>query len=168
LGIPTVKDRIVETALKLVLEPIFENEFLEVSHGFRPGRSSKGALREVDRLLKAGHTVVVDADLASFFDSIPHEPMMARLKEKISDGRVLALIERYLKQDILEGMAHWTPTRGTPQGAVASPLLANIYLHTMDQALVEAGLSIMRYADDFVILCRSRAEAEQALSVVRN
>lgn len=168
LGIPTVKDRVVETALKFVLEPIFEKEFVEVSYGFRPGRGCKDALREVDRLLKAGDTWVVDADLVSFFDRIPHDRMMARIKEHISDGRVLALIERYLQQDILDAMKHWTPTRGTPQGAVTSPLLANIYLHAMDKELVKAGYQTVRYADDFVILCQSREHAEQALATVQD
>lgn len=167
LGIPTVKERIVQSALKQVLEPIFENEFLDVSYGFRPGRGCKDALREVDRLLKAGHTWVVDADFAAFFETIPHDLMMERVKEHVSDGRVLALIERYLRQDILEGMKRWTPTGGTPQGAVASPLLANIYLHNLDKELAEAGYRVVRYADDFVILCESREQAERALSVVQ-
>jgi RNA-directed DNA polymerase len=167
LGIPAVKDRIVQTALKQVLEPIFENEFLDMSYGFRPGRGCKDALRHVDRLLKSGYTWVVDADFASFFDTIPHVSMMERLKEYLSDGRVLALLERYLKQGILDGMTHWTPTQGTPQGAVASPLLANIYLHKLDKELVKAGYQVVRYADDFVILCQNREQAQQALSQVQ-
>lgn len=167
LGLPVVKDRIVQAALKQVLEPIFENEFLDCSYGFRPGRSGKDALREVDRLLKAGHTWVVDADIVDCFGSIPHGLLMGRVKEHVSDGRVLALLEHYLRQDVLEGMKRWTPTRGTPQGAVISPLLANIYLHQLDKVLVEGGYRVVRYADDFVILCRSRKAAERALEVVQ-
>jgi RNA-directed DNA polymerase len=127
LGIPTVKDRVVQTALKRVLEPIFEVQFEDSSYGFRPGRSAKDALRRVDGLLKAGHVWVVDADLESYFDTIDHDRLMREVKRQVSDGRVLALIRRYLEQDILEEMERWTPTKGTPQGAVLSPLLANIY-----------------------------------------
>jgi RNA-directed DNA polymerase len=167
LGLPAVKDRVVQAALKQVLEPIFENEFLDSSYGFRSGRSGKDALREVDRLLKAGHGWVVDADLADCFGTIPHGPLLERVKEHVSDGRVLALLESYLRQDVLEGMKRWTPTRGTPQGAVISPLLANIYLHHMDKMLAAQGHRVVRYADDFVILCRSRGEAERALRAVQ-
>lgn len=167
LGIPTVKDRVVQAALKLVLEPIFEHEFLPVSYGFRPGRGCKDALREVDRLLKEGYTHVVDADLKSYFDTIPHEPLMERVRERVSDGRVLDLIQAFLEQDILEEVKRWKPTQGSPQGAVLSPLLANLYLHPLDAVLSGVGYRIVRYADDFVILCRSREEAEQALCRVR-
>ena len=148
LGIPTVKDRIVQGALKRVLEPIFEWEFLETSYGFRPGRSAKDALRAVDRLLKEGYTWVVDADLSSYFDSIPHAELLARVGERISDGQVLGLIERYLGQAIFDGLESWTPSRGSPQGAVLSPLLANLYLHPLDRLMSEAGHLIVRYADD--------------------
>lgn len=167
LGVPTVKDRVVQTALKLVLEPIFEWEFEPTSYGFRPGRGCKDALREVDRLLKEGYTWVVDADIRKFYDSIPQEAMLERVKERVSDGKVLGLVEAYLRQEVLEGMARWTPTSGTPQGAVLSPLLANVYLHPLDREMVEAGYRMVRYADDFVVLCRSRREAEQALARVR-
>ncbi|HET6630235.1 MAG TPA: group II intron reverse transcriptase/maturase [Woeseiaceae bacterium] len=167
LGIPTVKDRVVQTALKLVLEPIFEKGFADESYGFRPGRSAKDALRRVDSLLKAGYTFVVDADLQSYFDTIDHERLMQEVERKVSDGRVLTLIRRYLKQEVLSDMEGWTPTRGTPQGAVLSPLLANIYLDPMDKRLRQAGYEMVRYADDFVVLCRSAAEAEAALGVIR-
>ncbi len=168
LGIPTVKDRIVQTALKMVLEPIFENEFHPSSYGFRPGRGCKDALREVDGLLKEGFTWVVDADLAGYFDSIPHGPMLSRVQEKVSDGRVLDLVRLFVENDIVEDMQHWTPSRGTPQGAVVSPLLANLYLHPLDKLVSEEyGARIVRYADDFVILCRSQQEAMEALEVVR-
>lgn len=167
LGIPCVRDRVVQAALRLVIEPIFEREFIAQSYGFRPRRGCKDALREVDRLLKAGYTHVVDADLRAYFDSIPHEPLRAEVGRYIADGRVLGLIEGFLKQDILEGMAHWTPEKGTPQGAVISPLLANVYLHPVDAAMAAAGYQMVRYADDFVILCPSRQEAEKALALVQ-
>lgn len=167
LGIPAVKDRIVQTALKRVIEPIFEREFHDASYGFRPGRGCKDALREVDRLIQAGHTHVVDADLKGYFDSIPHDRLLARVEERISDGRVLGLVRGYLSQDILHGMERWTPTGGTPQGAVISPLLANLYLHPLDGLMQRRGDRMVRYADDFVILCRTAEEAAAALEAVR-
>lgn len=166
LGIPTVKDRVVQTALKLVLEPIFEREFQDTSYGFRPGRGCKDALREVDRLLKEGYTHVVDADLKSYFDTIPHGRLLQRVAERVSDGRVLQLIEAYLKQDVVRGLERWTPMGGTPQGAVISPLLANIYLHDLDRLMQERGYRMVRYADDFVVLCGTAEEAQAALALV--
>ena len=121
LGIPAVKDRIVQTALKRVLEPILEWEFRPTSFGFRPGRGCKDARREVDQLLKAGYTYVVDADLKSYFDTIPQAPLLEEVKSRISDSRVLNLLQSFLEQDILEGMVSWKPTQGTPQGAVLTP-----------------------------------------------
>jgi RNA-directed DNA polymerase len=168
LGIPTVKDRIVQTALKMVLEPIFDKEFLPISYGFRPGRGCKDALREVDQLLKEGYTWVVDADVKSYFDSIPHDRLMERIKERVSDGKVLHLIKLFLKQDILEGMKLWNPISGTPQGAVLSPLLANVYLHQLDLALHQSGFKMARYADDWVVLCRNKDEAKTALSLIQS
>jgi RNA-directed DNA polymerase len=147
----------------MVIEPIFEVQFRPGSYGFRPGRGCKDALREVDRLLKEGYTHVVDADLKSYFDTIPHDRLMARVGETISDGRVLKLIDGFLKQEIMSDMARWQPTTGTPQGAVLSPLLANIYLHPLDLLMEQNGRRMVRYADDFVILCRTKDEAEAAL-----
>jgi len=166
LGIPTVKDRIVQQAVRLVIEPIFESGFCDGSYGFRPGRGCHDALREVDRLIKDGYTHVVDADLAAYFDTIPHDELMARVEAKVIDGRVLDLIRGWLKADILKGLERWTPTQGSPQGAVISPLLANIYLDPLDRLLAERGYRMVRYADDFVILCRSREEADAALDLV--
>jgi RNA-directed DNA polymerase len=166
LGIPTVKDRIVQTALKMTIEPIFEVQFRPGSYGFRPGRSCKDALREVDRLLKEGFIHVVDADLKSYFDTIPHDRLMARLSEAISDGRMLSLINGFLEQEIMSNMACWLPTTGTPQGAVLSPLLANIYLHPLDLLMEQNGRRMVRYADDFVILCQTQADARVALCEV--
>ena len=167
LGIPVVKDRIVQTALKLVIEPIFEREFEESSYGFRPGRGCKDALREVDELIQEGYTHVVDADIDSYFDSIPYKPLMDEVSERISDGAVLELIRAFLNQDIIEGMRRWTPVGGTPQGAVISPLLANIYLHPLDRHMREKGYRMVRYADDFVVLCRTAEQAQAALGEVR-
>jgi hypothetical protein len=135
LGIPAVKDRIVQQAVRLVIEPIFEHEFADTSYGFRAGRGCHDALREVDRLIKAGYTHVVDADLQAYFDSIPHEALIARIEERISDGRVLGLIRGWLTADILKGPERWTPTQGSAQGAVVSPLLANIYLDPLDSPI---------------------------------
>ena len=167
LGIPVVKDRIVQTAVKLVIEPIFEAMFLDTSYGFRPERSAKDALREVDELLKAGYTYVVDADLKSYFDTIPHDRLRERVRERISDGRLLAIIDSWISQDIMAGLERWTPTCGTPQGAVISPLLSNCYLHTLDERMMACGYRMVRYADDFVVLCPSAEAATAALQEVR-
>jgi RNA-directed DNA polymerase len=167
LGIPTVRDRIVQSALRLVLEPIFDATFAPHSYGFRPQRSTKQALRRVVMLLRAGYRYVVDADVQTYFDSIPHAPLRARVQAKVSDSRILALVDAFLNQPIFEGLADWTPDAGTPQGAVISPLLANLYLDPLDHAVAAAGFEMVRYADDFVILCRTAEEAEQALVLVR-
>lgn len=167
LGIPTVKDRIVQTAVKFALEPIFEAMFRPTSYGFRPGRGCRDALREVAQLIAAGHTFVVDADFESYFDSIPHDRLMQRVEERVSDGRILALLRSWLKQDIMRDTERWTPVQGSPQGAVISPLLANIYLHPLDELMAARGYRMVRYADDFVVLCRSREEAEAALAEIR-
>ncbi len=166
LGIPTVADRIVQQAVRLVIEPIFDSGFCEGSYGFRPERGCKDALREVDRLLKQGYTHVVDADLQSYFDTIPHDRLMQRIEERISDGRLLDLIRGWLKAEVLHGLDRWTPTQGAPQGAVISPLLANIYLDPLDRLMADRGYLMVRYADDFVILTRSHLEAEAALDLV--
>jgi RNA-directed DNA polymerase len=167
LGIPTVRDRVVQAAVVNVIEPIFERDFAAHSYGFRPGRGCKDALRRVDELLKAGYTHVVDADLKGYFDSIPHDRLMMRLREKVADGPVLSLIESFLKARILDGLAEWTPITGAPQGAVLSPLLSNIYLDPLDHLMERAGFEMVRYADDFVILCRTADEASQARELVR-
>lgn len=167
LGIPTVQDRVVQTALRYALEPIFERDFAPHSYGFRPGRGCKDALRRVQALLDAGYTLVVDADLQSYFDSIPHDRLLARVREKVADGRVLALLEGFLTQHVLDGLRTWTPEGGTPQGAVISPLLANRYLDPLDHEMAAAGYEMVRYADDLVILCRTRAEADAALAHLR-
>ena len=167
LGIPTVQDRIVQQAVRLVIEPIFEHGFAEGSFGFRPGRGCHDALREVDRLIKEGFVYVVDADLQSYFDSIPHDRLVARIEERVIDGGVLDLIRGWLTADILKGLERWTPVQGSPQGAVISPLLANIYLDPLDVLMAARGYQMVRYADDFVILCRTREDADAALAEVR-
>lgn len=167
LGIPAVRDRVVQTAIRLVIEPIFETKFKPHRYGFRPNRGSKDALREVDRLLKAGYPYVVDADLKAYFDSIPHGELRQEVRRHIADGRLLELIEGYLGQDILEGLSRWTPEAGTPQGAGISPLLANVYLHPVDEAMEAAGFQMIRDADDLVIMCRDESEADKALHQVQ-
>jgi len=168
LGVPTVRDRVVQTALLHVLEPIFDATFSPTSYGFRHGRGCHQALERVEELLTAGYQYVVDADLKSYFDTIPKPGLMARIREKVSDSRVLRLVERYLEQGVMDGLREWTPETGTPQGAVLSPLLANIYLNPLDHLLADAGRAMVRYADDFVILCRTREDAERALETVRH
>ena len=167
LGIPTVRDRVVQTALRSVLEPIFEQDFAGHSYGFRPGRSCKDALRRVEALLKEGYTHVVDADIKSYFDCIPHDRLLSLVRQKIADGRVLHLIQQFLEQEVLEGLETWTPEAGSPQGAVISPLLSNIYLNPMDHWMAEAGFEVVRYADDLVVLCRSAVQAQAALETLQ-
>jgi RNA-directed DNA polymerase len=166
LGIPTVRDRVVQAALRNVIEPIFEQDFAEHSYGFRPGRGAKDALSRVESLLDEGHTYVVDADLKSYFDTIPTEPLLKLIKTKVTDNIVLKLIEVFLKQEIWDGLRHWNPAVGAPQGAVISPLLSNIYLDPLDHLMADAGFEMARYADDFVILCGSLEDAQRALQLV--
>ena len=167
LGIPSVENRVVEMALRNALEPIFEHTFAEHSYGFRPQRGAKDALRRVVDLLKRGKCWVVDADLKGYFDSIPQDKLLTAVGEEVSDGAVLELIQRFLKQGVMESGKGWSPTEnGTPQGSVLSPLLANIYLNPLDQLMVRQGREMVRYADDFIILCESEEEAQQALQEV--
>jgi RNA-directed DNA polymerase len=159
LGIPTVRDRVVQAALLHVLEPIFEREFAAQSYGFRPNRGCKDALRRVGELLKAGYTLVVDADLKSYFDTIPWGPLLKLVEEKVSDGRVIELLKAMLNQKVMETAMSWTPEGGTPQGAVISPLLSNIYLDPLDHKMAEAGVEMVRYADD----CAPRRRGKEAV-----
>lgn len=168
LGVPTVEDRVAQMALLNVIEPIFEHCFAKHSYGFRPGRGAKDALRRVNQLLNTGGNWVVDADIKGYFDNIPKDKLLALIKEHISDGKVLELIQRFLKQGVMESGKGWSPTEnGTPQGAVISPLLANIYLNPLDHLMEQQGWEMVRYADDFVVLCGSREEAELAMEKVR-
>ena len=166
LGIPTIRDRTVQTALRNVIEPIFEKEFAEHSYGFRPDKGAKDALRRVDRLLKGGYVHVVDADIKGYFDAIPKAALMTLVKEHISDQRVLDLVQAFLDQPVKDKDSLITSDTGTPQGAVISPLLANLYLNALDHHMASMGYEMTRYADDFVVQCRSREEAEEALDSI--
>jgi RNA-directed DNA polymerase len=168
LGIPAVRDRTVEAALRSVIEPIFERDFAEHSYGFRPGRGCQDAVAHVEELLGSGHVWCVDCDLKSYFDTIPHEKLMGLVRQRIVDGKVLGLLEQCLKAGVMEGLGKWEPTEeGTPQGAVISPLLANLYLTPLDDAMVEGGWEMVRYADDFVVMCHSREEAVEVLAMLQ-
>ena len=168
LGVPTVEGRIVETAVRNVIEPIFENIFAEHSYGFRPRRGAKDALRRVDQLLKAGKVWVVDADLKAYFDTIPQDKLMKLLEEHIADTAVLELINKMLQQGVMETSKGWQPTdKGTPQGSVVSPLLANIYLNPLDHVMAGQRKQMVRYADDFVILCETQQEAQEVMEQLR-
>jgi RNA-directed DNA polymerase len=162
LGIPTLRDRIVQGALLQVIEPIYERDFAPQSYGFRSDKGCKEALRRVDELLKAGHQWVVDADLKSYFDTIPQQRLMQRIREKIADGRVLKLLEGMLQAGVMDSAKGWQPTEeGTPQGAVISPLLSNIYLDGLDWLMAHKGYQMVRYADDFIVLCRDQEQARR-------
>ena len=167
LGIPAVRDRVVQTALRAVLEPIFERDFAEQSYGFRPGRGSVQALARVERLLQSGHLWIVDADLKAYFDTIPRDQLLALVRKRIADGKVLRLLEQYLRAGVMESGKDWQPSeQGTPQGAVISPLLANLYLNPLDHEMAGKGYQMIRYADDFVVCCRTEAEAHAALAEI--
>lgn len=169
LGIPTVRDRVVQQALLQVLEPIFEPKFSARSHGFRPGRGCQTALNVVDRAIACGYGWVVDADVQAFFDSVQHEKLLELLNEEVADGSVLRLIRHILTAGVVEpGTAEVEPTElGTPQGGPLSPLLANIYLHPLDVRMQAAGFGLVRYADDFVVFAKSESEARQALALAQ-
>ena len=169
LGIPTVRDRVVHQAVRQVLEPIFEPRMSPRSHGFRPGRGCQSALKVVDQAVRHGYSWVVDADIAAFFDTVDHDRLLDAVHEAVTDGSLLRLLRRILTAGVLEpGARELSPTpRGTPQGSPLSPLLANLYLHELDERLTRAGWGLVRYADDFVIFARSEAEATAALALVR-
>jgi RNA-directed DNA polymerase len=164
LGIPTVTDRIAETALRMTIEPIFEQKFMECSYGFRPKRSTKDALRRVQQHLDAGRTFVVDIDIQKYFDTIDHGLLMEEVKKEVSDGRVLRMIEKSLSRGVMETTKSYAALEeGTPQGSVISPLLANIFLHPVDEEMTRAGYEVVRYADDCVVMCATQEEAERAM-----
>jgi RNA-directed DNA polymerase len=162
-----VRDRVVQTALKIAIEPIFEKEFLKRSYGFRPRCSARQALRRVWLDLKAGECQVVDADLKRFFDTIPHGLMLKGVEARIADGKIISLVKVFLAQGVM-GEEIDPENEGTPQGSVISPLLANIALHGLDQMAEEAGMELVRFADDFVVLSRTRDEAESNLEAVKD
>lgn len=166
LGIPTVTDRVVQTAVKMVIEPIFEREFSPASFGFRPGRGCKDALRKVERLLREGESHVVDVDIKGYFDNIPHDELMRLVREHVADGKVLGLIGKFLKMGVMEEGVITDTATGSPQGGIISPLLANIYLNPLDWLLGELGLHVVRYADDIVVLAEDAARARGALDQI--
>jgi group II intron reverse transcriptase/maturase len=163
LGIPTVADRVVQMAVKLVIEPLFEADFLPCSYGFRPGRSSHQAIRLIDDHLWRGYRWVVDVDLKSYFDTIPHEPLLDPVRRRVTDRHILRLIRRWLKAGILNNGVVEYPELGSPQGGVLSPLLANIYLHEVDREWQSRSprAVLVRYADDMLILCPTEADARR-------
>lgn len=167
LGIPTVRDRVVQAALRHVLEPILEKQFAEHSYGFRPDRGCKDALRRVDQLIRTGYKYTVDIDLKSYFDTIPHDALLQELRQYVADGQVISLVQKFLQADVFDGLQHWTPTQGAPQGAIISPLLSNLYLNELDHQMASARYEMTRYADDVVIQCKTREEAETALALVQ-
>ena len=166
LGIPTVRDRVVQNALRHVLEPILERQFAEHSYGFRPKRGCKDALRRVDGLVKAGYKYTVDVDLKSYFDTIPHDLLIKELRKYVADNQVIGLVEKFLQAEIVDEKDRWIPQTGVPQGAIISPLLSNLYLNDLDHVMAGQGYQMTRYADDLVIQCRTREEAESALALV--
>jgi RNA-directed DNA polymerase len=167
LGVPVVRDRVVQAALRHVLEPIFERDFAEQSYGFRPGRNCLHALNRVEELLTNGYTWIVDVDLKSYFDTIPRKRLLAEIRKRIVDGKVLELLESYLEAGVWETGKGWQPTdQGTPQGSVISPLLSNIYLNPLDHKMAQEGYEMVRYADDAVVCCRTETEAQKALAEI--
>jgi len=164
LGIPTVVDRVCQQALRQVLEPIFEPTFSGVSFGFRPGRSAHAAMRRIWGQLQAGGKWIVDGDIADFFGTISHDRLVALVAERVADSKVLGLIRQTLEAGALRDGVYESAVAGTPQGGVISPLLSNIYLHVFDEWMERAGFQLTRYADDWLIVCRTRAEAERALA----
>jgi len=168
LGIPTVKDRVLQQATKNVIEPIFEMKFLDCSYGYRPNKSAHQAVEQIKKYVDQGYTWVIDADVEKFFDSVDHKLMMSFVAKEISDGKVLNLVESWLKAGVMNEGELEEITEGTPQGGVISPLLANIYLHEMDEQVTKLyGVRMVRYADDVVILCKTEDEAERTMEQVK-
>jgi RNA-directed DNA polymerase len=170
LGIPAIRDRVVQMATKLVIEPIFETDFKDFSYGFRPKRDAKGAIRHIRRTVKKGIYWVVDVDIAGYFDNIPHEKLMKLVKQRISDRRILKLIRKWLKAGFVKDDQFYETDLGSPQGGVISPLLANIYLNYLDtiweNQFTELG-TLVRYADDLVILCKTKEQALKSIDVLK-
>lgn len=163
LGIPTVPCRIAQEIVRRLINPIFERKFHENSYGFRPGRNCHQAIYKVREYLKQGYTYIVDADIKGFFDNIPHKLIMGEIANEVADGNILGLIEKFLKSGVMEEGQLRSTTKGTPQGGVISPLLANIILNRFDHELAKQGYKFVRYADDFVILCKTKEQALGAL-----
>ena len=167
LGIPTVGDRVAQEVLRRLLEPIWEPTFSERSHGFRPKRSCHTAIEQLRELSQQGRRIVVDADIKGFFDEIPHKLIIDLVAERVADGNILGILQRFLTSGVMEDGVRRDTVRGTPQGGVISPLLANIVLDVLDGRLTAAGFEHVRYADDFVVLCKNQTEAGEALDFIR-
>lgn len=167
LGIPAVEDRIVQAALRQIIEPIFEEDFLPCSYGFRPKRSAHMAIDQVSAYLKEGYTYVIDADLQSYFDTIPHDQLETCIRKRIVDGSIINLIHLFLKAGVMEDGSVKEGKEGTPQGGVISPLLSNIYLHQLDELMTKRGHRIVRFADDFIVLCRSAKGSERVMRGIK-
>jgi len=167
LGIPAVRDRVAQEVLRQLLSPLFERLFHDDSYGFRPGRNCHRAVEKVVALHRLGHTCVLDADIKGFFDNLPHSVIMTALAAEVADGNILGLVERFLKAGVMEEGVFQPTRKGTPQGGVISPLLANIALNSLDWRLHDGGYRFVRYADDFVVLCRTEAEVQEAFDLVQ-
>ena len=167
LGIPSVRDRIAQEVLRKLLEPIFEPLFHENSFGFRPGRSCHQAIEQALSYHQQGDRITLDADIAGFFDNIPHDLIMDAVAEEIADGNILNLVKKFLAAGVMEHGVFKPTNIGTPQGGVISPLLANIVLNKLDWTLEKTGYRFVRYADDFVVVCKTRKQAEAALTLVK-
>ena len=168
LGIPAVRDRVAQEVLKQLLSPIFEAKFHDHSFGFRPKRGCHQAIERVLEIGRQGYKHVLDADISGFFDNLPHKSIMRELANEVADGNILRLVEKFLRAGIMEGGQLRRTHVGTPQGGVASPLLANIALNVLDWELHQRGYQFVRYADDFVVLCKTASQAEEALTVVKS
>jgi len=167
LGIPAVRDRVAQEVLRQLLSPLFERVFHDDSFGFRPGRNCHQAVERVLQLHRQGYVYVLDADIKGFFDNIPHKVIMAGVAAEVADGNILRLVERFLKAGVMEEGLFRATTLGTPQGGVISPLLANIALNSLDWQLHEHGCRFVRYADDFVVLCQTESQVQEATDVVQ-
>ncbi|MCP5023499.1 MAG: group II intron reverse transcriptase/maturase, partial [bacterium] len=168
LGIPVVRDRVAQEVLRGLLAPIFQPTFHEASFGYIPKRNCHQAIERLLEFHRQGHRVVLDADVTAFFDNIPHQVIMAALAEKVADGNILRLVEKFLTAGVMENKVFKPTTVGTPQGGVISPLLANMVLNYLDWTLADAGYRFARYADDFVIVCSTKQQAQEALTLVRS
>ena len=167
LGIPTVRDRIAQATLKRILEPIFEKVFCDCSYGFRPGRSQIDAINKIEDYREEGYTWLLDADIKGYFDNISHELLLKFIKERVTDGWVLKIIKSWLTIGVMTEDGYEPTDKGTPQGGVISPLLANIYLHQFDKKMTKRGYNVVRFADDFVVMAKSKRKAKRAYQVVK-
>jgi len=167
LGIPTVKDRIAQATLKRILEPIFEKVFCDCSYGFRPGRSQIDAIEKIEEYREKGYNWVLDADIKGYFDNINQELLIDFIKERVTDGWVIKTIKSWLTAGVMTEGSLETTEKGTPQGGVISPLLANIFLHQFDRTMTKRGYKVVRFADDFVVMTKSKRKSKRAYEVVK-